>query len=277
MMEDVVAPVLHNNVPDAVVDKVDVPLQLLATFTIGVDGVVFGAAVPEPASLIQPLTVWVTVYVPALLTMMEAVVAPVLHNNVPDAVVDKVDVPLQLLTTFTIGVSGVVFGAAVPEPASLTQPSTVWVTVYAPALLTMMEAVVDPVLHNNIPDAVVDKVDVPLQLLTTFTDSVDGVGLIVKFNVTTLSHPAAFMKVRVAVADAVYVTPYQTKLPQDEAVVSPVFGEQTPALISFKETPLTELLDTKLLVTFELLLLSNDQDEPLFISNFKPLAVSPFN
>ena len=52
-----------------------------------------------------------------------------LHNNVPDAVVDKVDVPSQLFTTFTEGAAGVVFGAAVPEPASLIQPSTVWVTV----------------------------------------------------------------------------------------------------------------------------------------------------
>jgi hypothetical protein len=60
---------------------------------------------------------------------MEEVVAPVLHNNVPVAVVDKVDVPLQLLTTFTVGVEGAVFGAAVPEPASLVQPSNVCVTV----------------------------------------------------------------------------------------------------------------------------------------------------
>ena len=60
---------------------------------------------------------------------MEEVVAPVLHINVPDAVVDNVDVPLQLLTTFTVGVAGVVFGEAVPEPASLAQPSTVCVTV----------------------------------------------------------------------------------------------------------------------------------------------------
>jgi putative N-acetylmannosamine-6-phosphate epimerase len=174
-MEEVVVPVLHNNVPDAVVDKVDVPLQLLTTVTVGVVGVVFGAAVPEPASLTQPSTVWVTVYVPALFTMMEEVVAPVLHNNIPVAVVDKVDVPLQLLTTFTIGVAGAIFGAAVPEPASLTQPSTVCETVYVPALLTIMDEVVDPVLHNNVPDAVVDKVDVPLQLLTTFTIGVAGV------------------------------------------------------------------------------------------------------
>ena len=61
--------------------------------------------------------------------MIDEAVSCVLHNNVPDADVDKVDVPLQLLTTFTVGVAGVVFGAAVPEPASLAQPSTVCVTV----------------------------------------------------------------------------------------------------------------------------------------------------
>ena len=59
---------LHNNVPDAVVDKVDVPSQLLVTFTVGADGVDFGAAVPDPSALAQPLTVCVTVYVPAVLT-----------------------------------------------------------------------------------------------------------------------------------------------------------------------------------------------------------------
>jgi hypothetical protein len=42
-------------VPAAVVDKVDVPSQLSTTVAVGVAGFVFGAAVPEPASLIQPL------------------------------------------------------------------------------------------------------------------------------------------------------------------------------------------------------------------------------
>ncbi len=60
---------------------------------------------------------------------MVVVVSFVLHNNVPDAVVDNVAVPLQLFTTLTIGVAGVVFGAATPEPAALTQPFTVVVTV----------------------------------------------------------------------------------------------------------------------------------------------------
>ncbi len=60
---------------------------------------------------------------------MVEVVSFVLHNNVPLAVVDNVDVPLQLFTTLTVGVDGVVFSAATPEPTALTQPFTVCVTV----------------------------------------------------------------------------------------------------------------------------------------------------
>ena len=61
VIDEVLSPVLHNKVPAAVVDKVDVPLQLSVTLTVGADGVVFGAAVPDPAALVQPFTVVVTV------------------------------------------------------------------------------------------------------------------------------------------------------------------------------------------------------------------------
>ena len=86
-------------------------------------------------------------------------------------------------------------------------------------------------LHNNVPDAVVDNVDVPLQLFTTFTVGVAGVALMVKFKVTTLSQPLTFVNVCVGVADEVYILPYHIKLPQAVAVVSPVllvFGAATP-------------------------------------------------
>ena len=95
----------------------------------------------------------------------------------------------------------------------------------------MIGEVVAAVLHNNVPDAVVDNVDVPLQLFTTFTVGVDGVALIVKCKVTTLSHPLTFVNVCVGVADEVYVLLYHTKLPQAVAEVSPlllVFGAATP-------------------------------------------------
>lgn len=60
---------------------------------------------------------------------MDGAEAPLLHANVPVAVVDNVDVPLQLFTTVTIGVEGVVLGAAIPLPGALVHPFVVVVTV----------------------------------------------------------------------------------------------------------------------------------------------------
>jgi hypothetical protein len=59
-MEDVVALLLHNKLPAAVVDNIEVP-QSFTTVTIGAEGFVFGTAIPEPAALVHPLTVAVTV------------------------------------------------------------------------------------------------------------------------------------------------------------------------------------------------------------------------
>jgi hypothetical protein len=119
---------LHNNVPVAEAASIEFP-QLFVTVTTGADGVVFGALMPEPGKLAHPLTVAVTVYVAAAVTVMVAVVAPVLHKRLPVAFVDKVEVPLQLFTTVTTGVAGIAFGAAIPLPALLLQPFTVVVTV----------------------------------------------------------------------------------------------------------------------------------------------------
>ena len=171
VMLGVVSKVLHNKVPVAVVDNVEEP-QLSTTVTTGVLGMLLGAEVPLPAKLVQPLTVLVTVYVPALVTVMLGVVSKVLHNKVPVAVVDNVEEP-QLSTTVTTGVLGMLLGAEVPLPAKLVQPLTVLVTVYVPALVTVMLGVVSKVLHNKVPVAVVDNVEEP-QLSTTVTTGVLG-------------------------------------------------------------------------------------------------------
>ena len=151
------------------VESVDVPLQLSTTITTGVAAAVFGLAVPLPELLVQPFTVVVTVYVPAVFTVMADVVAPLLHNRLPAALVDSMEVPLQLSCTETSGTAGVVFGLAVPLPASLVQPFTVVVTVYVPAIVTLIVEDVSPVLHIRLPDAFVDNIEVPLQLSTTVT------------------------------------------------------------------------------------------------------------
>ena len=113
-----------------------------------------------------------TVYVPAVVTVIVAVVSPVLHSNVPvkfDAV--RSDVPLQLSVTVTVGAFGALPGAATPLPAADVHPApTDCVTVYVPAVVTVIVAVVSPVLHSNVPvkfDAV--RSDVPLQLSVTVT------------------------------------------------------------------------------------------------------------
>ena len=51
---------LHSNDPVAVVLSVELP-QLFVTFTVGVDGIAIGDAVPLPAALVQPFTVVVIV------------------------------------------------------------------------------------------------------------------------------------------------------------------------------------------------------------------------
>ena len=109
-------------------------------------GAVLGSAKPEPDALVHPLTVCVTVYVPAMLTMIEDVVSFVLHNKVPEAVVDKVDVPLQLFVTLTTGV-GTTSGCAIVAVQVVVQPlASVVVTVYVPSARPVNIPVVAPVV-----------------------------------------------------------------------------------------------------------------------------------
>jgi uncharacterized protein YqjF (DUF2071 family) len=115
------------------------------------------------------------VYVPAVVTVIDVVVAPLLHNNEPvnDPAVNT-ELP-QLLTTDTVGADGVVFGAAVPLPAALVHPSIVWVTEYVPPVVTVIDGVIAPLLHNNdpvYPEAVNKELS---QLLTTSTAGADGI------------------------------------------------------------------------------------------------------
>ena len=110
------------------VDNSDVP-QLFVTFITGLAGVVPGVAIPAPFALAQPLTVVFTVYVPAVLTVIDEEVEPVFQSRLPMALVESTDVPLQLFSTVTTGVEGTVLGAAVPLPAALVHPVTVEVTV----------------------------------------------------------------------------------------------------------------------------------------------------
>ena len=75
--------------------------------------------------------------------MIELVVSEVLHNNVPVAVVDRVDVPSQLSTTVTTGAAGVagwVLTTTFDEGNDIHPAALSTVNVYVPAF-----AVINPV------------------------------------------------------------------------------------------------------------------------------------
>ena len=58
--------------------------QLSTTDTVGADIFEFnGAATPLPEGLVHPFTICVTEYVPAVVTVINEVVAPLLHNKEP--------------------------------------------------------------------------------------------------------------------------------------------------------------------------------------------------
>ena len=62
-------------------------------------------------------------------TVIEVVVAPLLHNNDPEKFAAVNIVLLQLFVTVTDGADGTATGADIPLPFILVHPFTVWNTV----------------------------------------------------------------------------------------------------------------------------------------------------
>ena len=115
--------------------------------------------------------VTVTEYDPAVLTVIACVVAPLLHNQ--DAPADAVSVtepPLQNVTgppAVIVAVGNAFTVTTVAADVAEQLAALVTVTVYEPAVLTVIDCVVAPVLHNQ--DAPADAVSVtepPLQNVT---------------------------------------------------------------------------------------------------------------
>jgi len=130
VIDEVVAPLLHNKEPvKDVAVNIELP-QVFTTVTTGADGIAFGAVTPLPEGLVHPFTVCVTVYVPAVVTVIDEVVAPLLHNNEPlNEPAVNVELPQSSITD-TVGADIFAFnGAATPLPDELVQLFTVWVTV----------------------------------------------------------------------------------------------------------------------------------------------------
>ena len=154
--------------------------KFCAAAATGALGITKGTALPEPAEEGHPFTVCTTVKVVLLEVVVEEDVPPSLQSIVAFAagVNTSVDNP-QALVTLTEGVAGVVFGAATPEPEAEVHPFAVCVTVYVPAVETVIGEVVSVVLHNKVPVAVVLNVLVPLQLFTTVTTGALGMAFTV--------------------------------------------------------------------------------------------------
>ena len=105
------------------------PLVAVADKLLDNTGIELGAAEPLPAWLVQPSSVCVTVYVPAVVVVIDDSVPPLFHNNVPvKPLAVNTELP-QLLITDTPGATGIAFGAAKVLAEGLVQPSMVCDTV----------------------------------------------------------------------------------------------------------------------------------------------------
>jgi hypothetical protein len=176
-MLDVVAPVLQVIVPVHPVEiKVafSVPqTPILSVEITGAAGVLLRLiTVPWLGSLSPQAFLHVAVYVPAVLTTMLVVVAPVLQVTVPvhpDTVNVAVSVPqIELLLAVIVGTTGIVVVViTITLLGTLSPQVLVQVAVYVPAVLTEMLEPVAPVLHFTVllhPEAVSVAVSVPQRL-----------------------------------------------------------------------------------------------------------------
>lgn len=210
--------------------------SIAANVTVGFSFTV--TVVPTEAADVQPSVVTETVYVPAVETVIDGVVAPVDHVfPVADDEVrvtfpsgQKVNGPLALIE----GVAGITFTTTVvPAEAGDIQPFSDVVTVYVPAVETVIDALVSPLDHVfpvaedevkvTLPPS--QKVSAPLALMT----GAAGIGL----TVTTVSseapevHPAVVtLTVNVPEVETVIdgvVSPVDHVLPVAEDEVNVTF------------------------------------------------------
>ena len=86
----------------------EVCMQVISVALAVINNGGVGSAIADVGGLVQPFTVCVTAYAPAVATVIELVVALLFHNNVPAAVADNVAVPSQLFITDTTGATGVI-------------------------------------------------------------------------------------------------------------------------------------------------------------------------
>jgi hypothetical protein len=121
---------------------------------------------------VQPFVpVTVTVYVPAVVTFIVAVVAPLLHKyDAPPVAVTLIEVVVQVSSVTPVLFVMAAVGAAVFSVITMlfvsVQPfAFVTVTVYVPAAIMFIAAVVAPLLHEYVsPPVAVTLIEVVVQV-----------------------------------------------------------------------------------------------------------------
>jgi hypothetical protein len=141
--------------------------MVTAGVTLGVTVTSVAVEVAEQSAAL----VTVTVYEPTVLTVIDCVVAPLLHNQ--DAPADAVSVtepPLQNVTgppAVIVAVGNVFTVITVAAEVAEHPAALVTVTVYEPAVLTVIACVVAPLLHNqDVPADAVSVTEPPVQNAT---------------------------------------------------------------------------------------------------------------
>jgi hypothetical protein len=163
----VVAPLLQEYVPPPVAVKPILVAVHVRTVVVGVviaatGEVIFCVIVIDSVS-VQPFAeVTVTVYVPGAVTLVAAVVAPLLQEYVPPPVAVKPILVVVHVRTVVVGVviaatGAVLFCVIVIDSVSVHPFVAVTVTVYVPAELTLVAAVVAPLLQEYVPPPVAVK------------------------------------------------------------------------------------------------------------------------
>jgi hypothetical protein len=159
VIEAVVAPVLQRTLPLPTAVNTAVGLAQVKFVLLGLivnDGALWSAVMLTLDEVVQPLgEVKVTLYTPALLAVIEAVVAPVLQRTDPVPTAVSTAVGLAQVSVALEGLmvkDGALWSAVTFTLDEVVQPlGEVSVTLYTPALLTVMEAVVVPVLQRTLP------------------------------------------------------------------------------------------------------------------------------
>ena len=244
VIEAVVADVLQrNDVPPDAVSVDEPPTQNEESETLMLhtgDGLTLTVAEQELVHPLALVTVTVYVVVEVGLTVIEAVVAPVLHrNDVPPEAISVDEPPTQIEESDTLMLhAGAGFTVTVVEHELVQPLASVTVTVYVVVEvgLTVIEAVVADVLHkNDVPPDAVSVEEPPTQIDGLDGDMLHtGAGFTVTVTEHVLVQPLALVTVTVYVVVTLGLTVieavvadvlHRNDVPPDAVNVAEPFGQ----------------------------------------------------